>query len=99
MALAGVMTGMPLVCMSIVASAFQYGWRPTLIPVTTMLTSVTRRPGWSASGARRAQQYLGDIEHLDAVGCLPLLLCHADTVGQHDDAVRAGGRDDVRLQR
>ena len=26
-------------CMSIVASAFQYGWAPTLIPDTTMLIS------------------------------------------------------------
>ena len=27
------MTRMPRVCMSIVASAFQYGWAPTLMPV------------------------------------------------------------------
>src|SRR5919205_801525 len=39
----GVMTRMPLVCMSIVASAFQYGWAPTLIPATTMLISP---PSW-----------------------------------------------------
>ena len=26
-------------CMSIVASAFQYGWAPTLMPLTTMLIS------------------------------------------------------------
>ncbi len=39
----GVMTRMPLVCMSIVASAFQYGWAPTLIPATTMLISP---PAW-----------------------------------------------------
>ena len=37
--LAGVITRMPLVCISIVASAFQYGWPPTVIPVMTMLTS------------------------------------------------------------
>ena len=36
---AGVMTRMPRVCISIVASAFQYGWPPTLMPVTMMLTS------------------------------------------------------------
>ena len=35
----GVITRMPLVCMSIVASAFQYGCAPTLIPATTMLIS------------------------------------------------------------
>ena len=39
MALSGVMTRMPLVCMSIVASAFQYGCAPTLMPATTTLTS------------------------------------------------------------
>src|SRR5699024_5746134 len=33
----GVITRMPLVCMSIVASAFQYGWAPTVIPATTLL--------------------------------------------------------------
>src|SRR5918992_317815 len=38
-ALSGVITRMPLVCMSIVASAFQYGWAPTLIPLTTTLIS------------------------------------------------------------
>ena len=43
MALAGVMTRMPRVCMSMVASASQYGWAPTLMPVTTMLTSP---PDW-----------------------------------------------------
>jgi hypothetical protein len=30
---------MPLVCISIIASAFQYGWPPSLMPVTTMLFS------------------------------------------------------------
>ena len=38
----GVMTRMPLVCMSIVASAFQYGWAPTLMPATTTLISPPR---------------------------------------------------------
>ena len=42
-ALSGVMTRMPLVCISIVASAFQYGWAPTLMPATTTLTSP---PSW-----------------------------------------------------
>ena len=49
-ALAGVMMRMPLVCSSIVASAFQYGWPPTLIPVTTMLISP---PRWVNSMIRR----------------------------------------------
>ena len=39
MALSGVITRMPFVCISIVASAFQYGWAPTLMPATTMFTS------------------------------------------------------------
>ena len=43
------MTRMPLVCMSIVASAFQYGWAPTLIPATTMLISP---PAWVNSTIR-----------------------------------------------
>ena len=38
-ALSGVMIRMPRVCMSIVASAFQYGWAPTLMPVTMTLIS------------------------------------------------------------
>ena len=50
-ALSGVMTRMPLVCMSIVASAFQYGWAPTLIPVTTTLISP---PAWVYSMMRRS---------------------------------------------
>ena len=45
----GVMTRMPLVCMSIVASAFQYGWAPTLMPATTMLISL---PAWVNSTIR-----------------------------------------------
>ena len=49
MALSGVMTRMPLVCMSIVASAFQYGWAPTLMPATTMLISP---PAWVNSMIR-----------------------------------------------
>ena len=37
--LSGVITRMPFVCMSIVASAFQYGCAPTLMPLTTTLIS------------------------------------------------------------
>ena len=51
MALAGVMTRMPLVCISIVASAFQYGWAPTLMPVTMMFTSP---PRWVNSMSARS---------------------------------------------
>lgn len=39
----GVMMRTPLVCMSIVASAFQYGCAPTLMPTTTTLISP---PSW-----------------------------------------------------
>ena len=45
------MTRMPLVCMSMVASAFQYGWAPTLMPATTMLISP---PAWVNSTMRRS---------------------------------------------
>jgi len=43
MAESGVITRMPLVCISMVASAFQYGCAPTLMPVTTTLISP---PSW-----------------------------------------------------
>ena len=49
MAESGVITRMPLVCMSIVASAFQYGCAPTLMPATTMLISP---PAWVNSTIR-----------------------------------------------
>jgi hypothetical protein len=49
-ALSGVITRMPLVCISIVASAFQYGWAPTLMPATTTLISP---PAWVNSTIRR----------------------------------------------
>src|SRR5215468_6353620 len=45
----GVITRMPLVCMSMVASAFQYGWAPTVMPATTMLISP---PAWVNSTIR-----------------------------------------------
>ena len=50
MALSEVMTRMPRVCMSIVASAFQYGCAPTLIPATTTFSS---EPAWVNSMIRR----------------------------------------------
>ncbi len=49
-ALSGVITRIPLVCMSIVDSAFQYGCAPTFTPATTTLTS---RPAWVCSTRRR----------------------------------------------
>ena len=42
---------MPRVCISMVASAFQYGWAPTFTPVTTMFTSP---PRWVNSMTRRS---------------------------------------------
>ena len=48
--LSGVITRMPLVCWSMVASAFQYGWAPTLMPVTTTLISP---PSWVNRTMRR----------------------------------------------
>ena len=51
MAESGVMISTPLVCMSIVASAFQYGWAPTLMPVTTTLISP---PAWVNSTIPRS---------------------------------------------
>ena len=45
----GVITRIPLVCMSIVASAFQYGCAPTVIPATTILISP---PAWVNSTIR-----------------------------------------------
>ena len=50
-ALSGVMTRMPLVCISIVASAFQYGCAPTLIPATMTLISP---PFWVKVMIRRS---------------------------------------------
>ena len=51
MAESGVMIRMPLVCISIVASAFQYGWAPTFMPVTTTLISP---PPWVNSTIPRS---------------------------------------------
>src|SRR5919107_1625680 len=51
MALSGVMTRMPRVCMSIVASALKYGWAPTLMPLTTTLISP---PAWVKCTIRRS---------------------------------------------
>ena len=56
MALSGVMTRMPRVCISIVASAFQYGWAPTLIPATTTLTSPPRCVCSTSRRSTRATQ-------------------------------------------
>ena len=52
----GVMTRIPEVCISMVASAFQYGWAPTLTPATTTLISPLGRrwPDWVNSTIRRS---------------------------------------------
>ena len=66
-ALSGVMTRMPLVCMSIVASAFQYGCAPTLMPATTMLISP---PAWVNSTMRlsaRATQSMFSVPEFIAI--------------------------------
>jgi hypothetical protein len=55
---AGVITRMPLVCMSMVASAFQYGWAPTLIPATTMLISP---PAWVNATMRRSARAIASV--------------------------------------
>ncbi len=47
----GVITRMPFVCISMVASAFQYGWAPTLMPATTTLISP---PSWVKCTMRRS---------------------------------------------
>ncbi len=61
MALVGSITRMPLVCMSIVASAFQYGWPPTLIPVTTMFTSPPRWVYWMRPRSTSAIQSMFSV--------------------------------------
>ena len=45
------MTRIPRVCISMVASAFQYGCAPTLMPVTTTLISP---PAWAKVTIRRS---------------------------------------------
>src|ERR1035441_7903692 len=50
MAAFGVITRMPRVCMSMVASAFQYGCAPTLIPLIRRFTSP---PAWVNCTRRR----------------------------------------------
>ena len=87
-ALSGVITRMPLVCMSIVASAFQYGWAPTLMPATTMLISP---PAWvnstiRLSAARDPVHVLGAGVHRDpgAGGEREPLDRHPHPLGQVD---------------
>ena len=96
-ALSGVITRMPLVCMSIVASAFQYGWAPTLMPATTTLISP---PAWVNSTIR--SQRRGHPVHVLGAGV------HRDpgTGGEREPLDRhlhplgeVEGRDDPRALR
>ena len=61
------MISTPRVCINIVASAFQYGWAPTLIPVTTMLTSPSglRELDDAAQHERDPVHVLGAALHRD----------------------------------
>ncbi len=97
----GVITRMPLVCMSIVASAFQYGWAPTLMPATTMLISP---PSWVNSTIRlsaAATQSMFSVPELHrdpgAGGQRVPLQRHPQPLGQvqrgdHPAALRLGQR-------
>ncbi|WP_343034604.1 hypothetical protein [Amycolatopsis anabasis] len=55
--LARVMIRTPRVCINMVASAFQYGWPPTLKPVTTMLISLPRWVKVTIRGGDRAEHH------------------------------------------
>ena len=69
----GVITRMPLVCMSIVASAFQYGWAPTLMPVTMTLISP---PSWVNSMIARSTR---EIQSMFSVPESIAIFAPADT--------------------
>ena len=80
-ALSGVMTRMPLVCISIVASAFQYGCAPTLIPATMTLISP---PSWVNVMIRRSAR---DTQSMFSV---PLSI---EMVAPEDNANHSTGTD------
>jgi hypothetical protein len=69
----GVITRTPRVCMSIVASAFQYGWAPTLMPVTTTLISP---PAWVNSTIPRSAR---EIQSMFSVPESIAIFAPADT--------------------
>src|SRR4051812_14576506 len=52
-----------------------------------------------ADRGHRAQQDLADVEHLDVLAGLAVLLLGVQRVRQHRDAERAGGGDDVGIER
>ena len=81
------MTRMPLVCMSIVASAFQYGWAPTLMPVTTTLISP---PAWVNSMSPRSTR---EIQSMFSVPESIAIFAPAET------ANHSTGHDTARRQR
>ncbi len=80
-ALSGVITRMPLVCISIVASAFQYGCAPTLIPATMTLISP---PFWVNVMIRRSAR---DTQSMFSV---PLSI---EMVAPEDNANHSTGAD------
>ena len=80
-ALSGVITRMPLVCISIVASAFQYGCAPTLIPATITLISP---PSWVKVMIRRSAR---DTQSMFSV---PLSI---EMVAPEDNANHSTGTD------
>ena len=63
-------------CISIVASAFQYGWAPTLMPLTTTLISP---PAWVNSTIRRRAR---EIQSMFSVPLSREILAPADTASQ-----------------
>ncbi len=77
----GVMTRMPRVCISIVASAFQYGCAPTLIPLTTRFTS----PPSCVKSIRRLSTRA--IQSMFSVPLSIEILAPADT-GNHSSGTR-----------
>ncbi len=59
----------------------------------------TGRCGVVEVGSDRAQQHLGDVEHLDGLAGGPLHPALRDAVGEHGHAERAGGGDEVGGER
>ena len=67
-------------CISIVASAFQYGWAPTLIPVTTTLISP---PSWVNSISPRSTR---EIQSMFSVPESMAIFAPADTANHSTGA-------------
>src|SRR6266511_4860898 len=79
----GVMTRIPRVCMSIVASAFQYGCAPTLMPVTTTLSSPPR----SVNSTMR--QSTMEIQSMFSVPLSIEILAPAETANHSSGTLRS----------